>query len=49
MIQNYLAQLSNLQEDRQKFKNITNQNVVSKSLSQQEDKYQAYIIDQMAS
>ena len=48
MIKNYLSQLKELQEDRAQFQNNTYKTNIRKSLNQQEDKYQAYIIDQMA-
>ena len=49
MIQGYLKQLRTLQEDRSQFQSNANKTVIAKSLSEQEDKYQAYIIDQMSS
>lgn len=49
MIKNYLQQLKELHQDRTVFQSQTHKNNLSKTLHKQEDKYQAYIIDQMAS
>ena len=49
MIHNYIQQLKDLQSDRTLFESTTTRKSMARSLSKQEDKYQAYIIDQMAS
>ena len=49
MIRNYLEQLRNIQADRNQFQNQHKKGVIAKELCEQEDKYQAYIIGQMAS
>lgn len=49
MIKSYLLQLRELQEDRTSFEQQAHKNSQTVSLRRQEDKYQAYIIGQMAS
>ena len=47
MIKDYLQQLKDLQQDRSTFQTSHQKHTLKRSLSRQEDKYQAYIIDQM--
>ncbi len=49
MIKDYIQQLKEIQHDKAVFQSKAQKKTMIKSLSRQEDKYQAYIIDQMSS
>jgi hypothetical protein len=49
MIKDYIQQLKEIQQDKAVFQSKAQKKTMIKSLSRQEDKYQAYIIDQMSS
>jgi hypothetical protein len=48
MMQNFLGQLRELQSDRIKYEKQKDRTKYSQKLNRQENKYQAYIINQMA-